>query len=330
MIVLRLPPFPIDIKYDVPEADTDYLFTIENSILNLNVSETITSDLDSQITFTLTGDFIKYDDDYSVQIYEINEDEDEEQHIVVEDNLTVIRPYVNPNTLGITATEIAEATYNERLARAIIDSLIGTKFTFEKKILEVVGQGTDYLPVWKPIYSVNQVYENGRLVYDITDTVDGPGLDGYNYIVTKDETSIVKVPVDYDLNETKDRAERKPLKYRDAGSDSFYAYAPYENYDNMWTNTRNQPAAFPEGFDYVIDYDSGYKVIPGDIRDAMNLLIDDIKCGKMEHYKTYISEYQTDQFRLKCDSSKFSGTGNILVDIIIDKYITNVKTPGFL
>lgn len=330
MIVLRLPPFPIDIKYDVPEADTDYLFTIENSILNLNVSETITSDLDSQITFTLTGDFIKYDDDYSVQIYEINEDEDAEQHIVVEDNLTVIRPYVNPNTLGVTATEIAEATYNERLARAIIDSLIGTKFTFEKKILEVVGQGTDYLPVWKPIYSVNQVYENGRLVYDITDTVDGPALDGYNYIVTKDETSIVKVPVDYDSNETKDRAERKPLKYRDAGSDSFYAYAPYENYDNMWTNTRNQPAAFPEGFDYVIDYDSGYKVIPGDIRDAMNLLIDDIKCGKMEHYKTYISEYQTDQFRLKYDPSKFSGTGNILVDIIIDKYITNVKTPGFL
>lgn len=328
MIVLRLPPFPIDIKYDVPEANTDYLFTIENSLININVSETLTSDSNSQITFTLTGDFVKYDDNYFVQIYEINEES--EQDIVVEDNLTVIRPYINPNTLGTTATEIAEATYNERLARAIIDSLIGTKFTFEKKILEVVGQGTDYLPVWKPIYSVNQVYENGQLVYDVTDTIDGPALDGYHYVVTKDETSIVKVPVDYEYNEFKNRLERKPLKYRDAGSDSFYAYAPYENYDNMWTNTRNQPAAFPEGFDYIVDYDSGYKVIPGDIRDAMTLLVDDIKCGKMEHYKTYISEYQTDQFRLKYDASKFSGTGNILVDIIIDKYITNIKTPGFL
>ena len=328
MIVLRLPPFPIDVKYDVPEANTDYLFTIENSLININVSETITSDSNSQITFTLTGDFIKYDDDYSVQIYEINEES--EQHIVVEDNLTIIRPYINPKTLGTTATEIAEATYNERIARAIINSLISRGFTFEKKIIEIVGQGTDYIPVWETIYKVNKVYENGKLVYDIDNTIDGPALDGYHYIVTKDETAIVKVPVDYDPNESKDRSEKKPLKYRDAGSDSFYAYAPYENYDNMWTNTRNQAVSFPEGFDYIIDYDSGYKVIPGDIRDAMNLLIDDIKCGKMDHYKAYISEYQTDQFRLKYDPSKFSGTGNILVDIIIDKYITNITTPGFL
>jgi hypothetical protein len=328
MIVLRLPPFPIDVKYDVPEANTDYLFTIENSLININVSETITSDSNSQITFTLTGDFIKYDDDYSVQIYEINEES--EQHIVVEDNLTIIRPYINPKTLGTTATEIEEATYNERIARAIINSLISRGFTFEKKIIEIVGQGTDYIPVWETIYKVNKVYENGKLVYDIDNTIDGPALDGYHYIVTKDETAIVKVPVDYDPNESKDRSEKKPLKYRDAGSDSFYAYAPYENYDNMWTNTRNQAVSFPEGFDYIIDYDSGYKVIPGDIRDAMNLLIDDIKCGKMDHYKAYISEYQTDQFRLKYDPSKFSGTGNILVDIIIDKYITNITTPGFL
>jgi hypothetical protein len=328
MIVLRLPPFPIDIKYDVPQANTDYLFTIENSLININISETLTSDSNSQITFTLTGDLVKYDDDYSVQIYEA--DEESEQDLVLEDSLTIIRPYVNPNTLGTTATEIAEATYNERLARAIIDSIIGTKFTFEKKIIEVVGQGTDYLAFWEPVYSVNKVYENARLVYDITNTTDGPALDGYNYIFTKDGTSMVKVPVDYDPNESKDRLERKPLKYRDAGSDSFYAYAPYENYDNMWTNTRNQPAAFPEGVDYIVDYDAGYKVIPGDIRDAMNLLIEDIKCGRMEHYKTYISEYQTDQFRLKYDSSKFSGTGNILVDMIIDKYITDIKKPGLL
>jgi len=328
MIILRLPPYPIEVKYDVPEPDTDYLFTIENAPKTIEVSETLTSDANSQITFILTGDFITYDHDYSVQIYEITQDA--EEHILVQDILSVIRPYVDPKTLGTTATEIAEATYNERIARAIVDSLINRGFTFEKKILEVVGQGTDYIPVWGTVYKINQVYENGKLVYDITDTVDGPALDGFNYVVTKDRTSIVKVPTDSSYYESKNRAERKPLKYRDAGSDSFYTYAPYENYDNMWTNTKNTAVAFPEGFDYIIDYDAGYKVIPNDVRDAVRMMIDDLKCGRMDHYKSYITEYSTDQFTLKYDSSKFFGTGNIMVDIILDKYITNLRTPGML
>ena len=328
MIILRLPPYPIDVKYDVPEPDTDYLFTIENAPRTIEASEVLTSDQNSQITFTLTGDFITYDHDYSVQIYEINNDN--EEHILVQDILSVVRPYVDPKTLGTTATEIAEATYNERIARAIIDSLIARGFTFEKKVLEVVGQGTDYMPVWETIYKINQVYENGKLVYDITDTTDGPALNGFNYVVTQDRTAIVKVPTDLSQYEAKDRAERKPLKYRDAGSDSFYTYAPYENFDNMWINTKNPAVSFPEGFDYIFIYDAGYKVIPNDVRDAVGMMINDLKCGKMDHYKAYITDYETDQFKLKYDPSKFFGTGNILVDIILDKYITNLRTPGML
>jgi hypothetical protein len=232
--------------------------------------------------------------------------------------------------LGTTATEIADAKRNENIARAIVDSFTGRGFTFERKILEVVGQGTDYIPVWDTIYKVNQVFENGKLVYDITNTTTGPALDGFHYEVTKDRTSIVKVPTDSSYYESKDRSERKPLKYRDAGSDSFYVYAPYENYDNMWTNTKNTAVAFPEGFDYIIDYDSGYKVIPHDVQDAVEMIINDLKCGRMDHYKSYVTEYETDQFKLKYDSSKFFGTGNILVDIILDKYITNLRTPGML
>jgi len=330
MIILRLPPYPINITYDVPLANTDYLFTIENSPKTVEASEVVRSSAAKKVTLALTGDFITYDHDYSVQIYKINNNVDPEQNIVVQDILSVIRPYVNPNTLGTTATEIAEATYNERIARAIVDSLITRGFTFEKKILEVVGQGTDYIPVWGTIYKINQVYENGKLVYDIKNTINGPALDGFNYVITKDRSAIVKVPTDSSRYESKDRAERKPLKYRDAGSDSFYTYAPYENYDNMWTNTKNTAVAFPEGFDYVIDYDSGYKVIPNDVRDAVVMMIDDLKCGRMDHYKSYITEYSTDQFTLKYDPSKFFGTGNIMVDIILDKYITNLRTPGML
>ena len=98
----------------------------------------------------------------------------------------------------------------------------------------------------------------------------------------------------------------------------------------MWINTRNQGVAFPEGHDYIFVYEVGYKVIPNDIREATLMLIDDIGCGKIDHYKSYVLEYETDQFKLKYNPSKFTGTGNILVDTIIDKYKTNILTPGIL
>ena len=330
MIILRLPPYPINITYDVPLASTNYLVTIENSTRTVRASQVITSSAAKKVTLSLAGDLIKYDHDYSLEIYKINTNADTEQNIVVQDMLTVIRPYVNPNTLGTTATEIAEAKRNENIARAIVDSFTGRGFTFERKILEVVCQGTDYIPVWDTIYKVNQVFENGKLVYDITNTTTGPALDGFHYEVTKDRTSIVKVPTDLSYYDSKDRSERKPLKYRDAGSDSFYVYAPYENYDNMWTNTKNTAVAFPEGFDYIIDYDAGYKVIPHDVQDAVEMIINDLKCGRMDHYKSYVTEYETDQFKIKYDSSKFVGTGNMLVDTALSKYITNFRTPGML
>ena len=326
MIVLRLPPFPLEIKYDVPEANTDYLFYIENDDETVSGSNTLTSNSNAQVTYILDNDFAKYDNDYNVTIYESVDDEPGD--LVVEDILTVVRPYVNPNTLGTTATEIADATYNERIARAIIDSVVGSRFSFEKKIFETVGQGTDYMALWSPAYKINEVYENGKLVFD--SSLEQPAIDGYNYIITKDTTAIVKVPVDASASDSFNRAERKPLKYREGASDSFYAYAPYENFDNMWTNTRNQAVAFPEGYDYIFIYDAGYKVIPNDIREATIMLINDISCGKIDHYKSYVLEYETDQFKLKYNPSKFTGTGNILVDIIIDKYKTNILTPGIL
>jgi hypothetical protein len=60
------------------------------------------------------------------------------------------------------------------------------------------------------------------------------------------------------------------------------------------------------------------------------MLIEDIKCGKLDYYKRYVTSYSTDQFKLQFDKAMLNGTGNILVDKIIDKYITDYKRPGVL
>lgn len=321
MIILRLPPFPLQVQYTMPNANTDYLFTIENAPRTIEASEVLTTDSNGVLTFELTGDFVKYDHDYSVIIYEVTGEP--EEHVILEDILNIVRPYVDPYTLGTTATEIEEYKKHEQLARAIVDSIVPGGFVFEKNVLEVVGQGTDYMPLWETVYKIEQVYENGNLVYDTT--LNEPAIDGYNYVITKDRSAIVKVPVG--STEAWNRAEKKPIKYRSAASDSNYAYSPV---DSPYLEAANYTVSFPEGVDYIFIYEAGFKVIPHAIRDAVTRLIDDIKCGKMDHYTRYITRYQTDQFTVEYDPSKFFGTGNILVDTVLQKYITTMAQPGLL
>ena len=190
MQILRIPPFPLYATYTVPEPNTDYLFTIENAPRTIEAQVTLTSDANSKITYELRGDFVNYDHNYAVLVYDQNED------IVVQDVLNIMKPYVSPRTLAEkygsgTATEIAEYTEHEQLARGLIDSVIGPKgFIFEKTVMEVVGEGTDYLPLWDIGYKVLQVYENGDLVYDVNQ--DDPSLGkGFTYGITQDrQTSL--------------------------------------------------------------------------------------------------------------------------------------------
>jgi hypothetical protein len=76
--------------------------------------------------------------------------------------------------------------------------------------------------------------------------------------------------------------------------------------------------------------ETGYKVVPYDIQDATLMLIDDIKCGKLDYYKRYIKNYSTDQFKIEYDKRLIDGTGNILVDKILEKYKENIIRPGVL
>jgi hypothetical protein len=325
MIINRVPPYPLSVTYDVPQEYTDYIFTIENAPITIEAEAFLTSDENSQITFILNGEFLKYDHNYSVIVYEDNYGDRGE--VVVEDILNIMRPYVNPKQLGTTPSEITEYIEHEQLARAIIDSVVGPKgFIFEKALMEVVGQGTDYLPLWDLAYKILQVYENGELVYD--SSLETPALKDFNYGITQDRSAIYKEYVDEQASYN--RAEKKPLKYPFALSDSFTGDSIKDSYDSAFTILPTQGIMFPEGWDYVIIYEAGHRVVPHDIRDATARLIEDIKCGRLDYYKKFITNYRTEQFQITFDSKMFEGTGNILVDKALDKYITNIRKPGIL
>jgi hypothetical protein len=60
------------------------------------------------------------------------------------------------------------------------------------------------------------------------------------------------------------------------------------------------------------------------------MLVEDIDCGKLDYYKRYISDYSTDQFKIKFDNKVFEGTGNVLVDKILSKYYKSITRLGVL
>jgi hypothetical protein len=322
--ILRIPPYPLSVTYTVPDANADYILVIENVPEQIEIEEFVTSNANSQLVYSLTGDFVKYDKLYALSIYE--DVDGDRGDVVVEDNLEVVRPYVNPATLAIsgTATDIALYTEYENLARLMIDSITGG-FYYDRTYLEVVGQGTDYIPLWKRTHKILKAYENAELVYDLSDTVNGPALKEYNYLITKDKTAITKDPVE--STDAINRAERRYAKIPVAPSDSI---SLFDTEDSGNVQTIVPAAAFAEGSDCIFLLETGYKVVPVDIADATKLLIEDIKCGKLDYYKRYVQKYSTDQFKIEYNKRIIEGTGNLLVDKILNKYVETIIRPGVL
>ena len=320
MEALRVPPYPILVTYTVAEPNTDHIVEIKDKDRNDVLAEyEVESSADSKISIELAGDFTKYDDSYYLVVYQGSVDQDS---IVVEDNLEIKRPYVDPNRLATTASEIAEYAKHERIARAIIDSVTGG-FYYTVEWVDHVGQGTDYLPIWQRAYKIVQAYENSSLVYDANS--ENPVLGEWSYELTKDKTAIIKNAATAGLVEN--RSEQKGLNLHVAPSDSFNVYDT-DYSENAYTFSTG--SAFPEGWDYLFLLETGYKVVPHDIYEAALMLIEDIKCGKIDYYKRYVTSYNTEQFRVQFDKTVLDGTGNMLVDKILDKYKQSITRIGIL
>lgn len=291
MEILRVPPYPIGATFTV-DADTEYEVSILDMVDSSLSTQTITSDSDGKLFVQLESDI---DAEYTISF-------DGEEELV-----TVVRPYVDPNTLAETASDIAKFIKYERVARSIIDSVIPEGFYYKKQILQTTGLGSDYIPLWSNAKKIYGVYENNVLVYDSYN----PSEYARSFEITKDKTAIVE-----SYSEAINRFEGGPIVLPFAASD---------NNDLDFTYR-----GFPNTFDYTFILGVGYKRIPSDIVTATETLIDDIACGRLDYYQRYASQYSTDQFNVKMDGRVFEGTGNAIVDKILSKYAKSIRTVGVL
>jgi hypothetical protein len=302
MEVMRVPPYPITTTWTLPIANYTYVQVVEDLVDHSVVETTVHSNANGIVTYVLPLEKIQFDRKFYIKFYDT-----EHEHILYEENLDIIRPYVNANKIGDTASEISEYRMHELLARAIIDTIIPNGFYNYKKVIQAVGQGSDYFPLWYDTNKILKVYENNVLVYD----VDTPLTNICDYIITLDNSAVQRV-LTGNWNRAESAPPNLPISIGDLG---------YFGYNTV---------SFPAGYDYTFIVDSGYKTIPSDVEIATRALIEDIKCGKLDYYKRYVTSYNTDQFTIQFDKAVFSGTGNMLVDKILDKYSNTILKPGII
>ena len=302
MEVMRVPPYPITTTWTLPIANYTYVQVVEDLVDHSVVQTTVQSNASGVVTYVLPLDKVQFDRKFYIKFYDT-----EHEHILYEENLDIIRPYVNANKIGDTASEIAEYRMHELLARAIIDTIIPNGFYNYKKVIQAVGQGSDYFPLWYDTNKILKVYENNVLVYD----VETPSENICDYVITLDNSAVQRV-LTGNWNRAENAPPNLPISIGDLG---------YFGYNTV---------SFPAGYDYTFIVDSGYKTIPSDVEVATRALIEDIKCGKLDYYKRYVTSYNTDQFTIQFDKAVFSGTGNMLVDKILDKYSNTILKPGII
>ena len=89
---------------------------------------------------------------------------------------------------------------------------------------------------------------------------------------------------------------------------------------------------FPVNYDYVVTVETGWPIIPQDIKQATMLLINDLKCNNLPYINSYIREYESDQFTLKFERDIFLSdkTGNRIVDRILSAYVRPIYRLGVL
>lgn len=290
MELLRTSEADLTIEVDVDQPNTQYEYLIRDLADLSETTGTVTSSSTSKVSISFEED---HDCSYILQVDGANLEVD------------VVRPYTD--IVGETATEIAEYKKNERIARAIIDSIVPEGFYFRKRIIETTGIGSDYLPVWNRVRKLLKLYENNVLVFDS----DSPDDFQFQYGLTDDRTAIVQLS-----DERVNRLEGAALVMPAGGSDLLDVKYTYRG--------------FPKTFDYKMLVEEGYSFLPEDIKIAAQLLIEDIACGKLEYFKRYVTDYKTDQFNIRIDGQAFEGTGNLIVDKILSKYSKSITSIGVL
>ena len=304
MELLRLHPFPLEFSYSGLPASTDLTAAFFNDRGIPVSSIEATSDIDGIVTFETAPELTNFDGRYKVRVfvtdanYNFWEGYDSDPEVLVLDSIDIIRPYVDPKTIAPSPEQILEYTKYERIARIMIDNIVGG-FYYTKDSLGFQGVGANKLPIGRRIIRINSIVEDGVVTFN-SSLPDEENVKLYS--IAPDYHAIIVKGTDGNYtNEDKIRPISDPY--------SIVGHLP----------TKSQ-FSFINGKTYVVTFEYGWPVLPQDIKEAVKLLIEDVSCNGPNYWSKYVREYETKDYRIDFHRTTFSGTGNLIVDQTLKRY----------
>jgi hypothetical protein len=275
-------------------ASTNYLIELNDLITGNEYSASATSNVSGTVVFTMPSNFKEYTAKLAASVKKISNDD-----LVKIFNIDIVRPYTNISSI-VTALKVTntQATEYERLARYIIDSHTGG-FEYTRKKKEFIGDNSDQLLIDEPITGkIYSILENNEIMFERDDSLKN---NDQEFVYKKQLNAIVQ-----NLPNGNNRVD----------------------YTKVWRD-RYLDVEFYDGYEYSVDADFGWKVIPQDIQDATDMLIQDIATDSLKYVNRYIESFDNDDFKIKFAKNWTASTGNRVVDRILEKYQKPIRVGVF-
>lgn len=178
----------------------------------------------------------------------------------------------------------------EKMARTIINGYTGQKFGKYRGSQEQFGIGSDGINLVEKMTSIDKVWENGVLVIDKT---ADPQLNNFGFEIELSPTG-------------------KVARIVNAGWDV--------RYDNQMDPTIMYYGRFRDNTRYKFEGGIGWVYVPHDIKLAAMLLVNDILSNDFNWRNKYLKKVDLSEISFEMAKGAFNGTGNIMVDNILDQY----------
>jgi len=291
----RKDEFGLDITYNTSASVSSVLFTVSDldTDVLLQTGSATAVGASSVFTVSLNTTTTQYDRNIKITYEEIGSSASSTNIVYAE----LFRPYATVDRIrelaDIPSTASADATLQklEKRARLTIDALLGFGFYKEYKSIDVYGNNTDILQFNDNIISISKIYEDDILTYEVdseTYQFDYPIEIG----TSGDRIKIVN-------SSTKNKEMLEYPKFS-----VFY-------YDGQ----------FKKSYLYKVEGVFGYEYIPAEIELAAALLVEDYLCNDFNIRNKNIIELSNDSYDIKYGLDLATGTGNLMVDNILAKYL---------
>ena len=183
-----------------------------------------------------------------------------------------------------------DITLAEQVARLMINNYTSQDFGTRYDSQEQFGSGSDALELTERMLTIDKVYENGKLVIDYT---TGYNVFGYDVELTPTGKAI-RIKLDNTYGDVR--------------------------YDNQVDPTILYYGSFRSHTRYKVVGQFGYNYVPQDIKLCTMLLCGDLLSNDAAWRTKYLKKVSLAEVSFELAKGAFNGTGNVLVDSILDSY----------